>query len=139
METSQKMLALSREGKKDEARAIMDGVLEKMFLEFAGKVDQLVRVNLDASVTAGKVAEETYSNARNWIVGVLVAAIELGALMALALARVVSRPLLKAVGIAQAVSAGDLSTHIEVRSKDETGQLVQALKDMNNGLGTHVR
>ncbi len=52
--------------------------------------------------------------------------------------RSITRPLGKAVRIARTVAAGDLTSSIEVRSTDETGQLLSALKDMNNGLLTIV-
>jgi methyl-accepting chemotaxis protein len=40
----------------------------------------------------------------------------------------------KAVEVARTVAAGDLTSRIEVDSKDEAGQLLHALKDMNNSL-----
>ena len=46
----------------------------------------------------------------------------------------ITRPLDKAFLVAQTVAAGDLTSRIEVSSKDETGQLMQALKDMNTSL-----
>ena len=48
--------------------------------------------------------------------------------------RSITRPLGVAVEAAQSVAAGDLRTMIEVRSSDETGQLLQALKDMTGSL-----
>ena len=48
--------------------------------------------------------------------------------------RSIVRPLERAVEVAQTVAAGDLRARIEVTSKDETGQLLQALKDMNASL-----
>ena len=46
----------------------------------------------------------------------------------------ITGPLHAAVKIAQTVAAGDLTSAIEVKYKDETGQLLQALKDMNTSL-----
>ena len=46
----------------------------------------------------------------------------------------ITKPMHEAVKIAQTVAAGDLSSVIDVKYKDETGQLLQALKDMNEGL-----
>ena len=43
-------------------------------------------------------------------------------------------PLNRAVMIAQTVAAGDLTSMIEVNTRDETGRLLQALKDMNANL-----
>ena len=39
-----------------------------------------------------------------------------------------------AVGVAKAVAAGDLRSEIRVETKDEVGELLQALKEMNAGL-----
>lgn len=50
------------------------------------------------------------------------------------LVRAIMRPLKQAIGIAETVAAGNLMSEIEVTSKDETGQLMQALKDMNASL-----
>ncbi|MGA7748996.1 MAG: HAMP domain-containing protein, partial [Gallionella sp.] len=49
--------------------------------------------------------------------------------------RFVIHPLDEAVAMAGAIANGDLTQHIEVTSGDEVGQLLQALKDMNESLG----
>lgn len=50
------------------------------------------------------------------------------------IARSITRPLKRAVAIAQTVAAGDLTSEIEVKTHDETGQLLLALKVMNDSL-----
>ena len=52
--------------------------------------------------------------------------------------RSIIRPLNKAIYIARHVADGDLTSSIEVKTKDETGLLLQALKDMNESLGSIV-
>jgi methyl-accepting chemotaxis protein len=64
--------------------------------------------------------------------GILAACIAV--FQALWLSRNITAPLQYAVKVAQRVAQGDLTTHIEVDSKDETGALLQALKDMNEAL-----
>ena len=55
--------------------------------------------------------------------------------VSLAIARSITRPLAQAVGIAKTVAAGDLTSHIEVgTSKDETGELLRALREMHDSL-----
>ncbi|MYM82748.1 HAMP domain-containing protein [Duganella sp. FT50W] len=49
-------------------------------------------------------------------------------------ARSITRPVNRAVVLAEAVAAGDLSQQIEVTSTDEVGKLLQALKNMNGNL-----
>ncbi|WP_175626293.1 MULTISPECIES: methyl-accepting chemotaxis protein [Oxalobacteraceae] len=46
----------------------------------------------------------------------------------------ITKPLHEAVKIAQTVAAGDLTSVIDAKYKDETGQLLQALKNMNSSL-----
>jgi methyl-accepting chemotaxis protein len=134
VETTKKMVALSRDNRKEEATALLEGESQELFTAFIKKVDELVAINVNESVKAGEAADSIYSGARSWIIIVLASSVALGILLALGIARAVSRPLHQAVRIAQAVAAGDLTARIEVRSKDETGLLLQALKDMNDNL-----
>ena len=62
-------------------------------------------------------------------VGILV-----GLLLAWRLTIGITRPLNQAVKAAEIVASGDLTGQIEVTSKDETGQLMQAMKNMNESL-----
>ncbi|MEH6813282.1 MAG: methyl-accepting chemotaxis protein, partial [Motiliproteus sp.] len=65
---------------------------------------------------------------------VLVVAVVLIVFVGVFLARRISEPLASASRLAQLVSAGDLTTKIEVKSTDEIGQLQGALKEMTEGL-----
>ncbi|ELX08279.1 methyl-accepting chemotaxis protein I [Janthinobacterium sp. HH01] len=46
----------------------------------------------------------------------------------------ITTPINEAVQVAQTVASGDLTSRIEVKTTEETGQLLQALKDMNGSL-----
>jgi methyl-accepting chemotaxis protein len=61
-----------------------------------------------------------------------------GGIFAFFISRSIVRPLAQAVQVAETVAAGDLSMHIEVESRDEAGQLMQALKNMNANLAKVV-
>ena len=52
--------------------------------------------------------------------------------------RSITVPVNRAVALAQTVAAGDLSGHVEVRSQDEIGLLLQALNDMTRSLNNIV-
>lgn len=58
----------------------------------------------------------------------------IGVFFAWWLTRSITIPIREAVTIARTVAAGDLTSDIRVRSRDETGQLLGALKDMNESL-----
>ena len=68
------------------------------------------------------------------MIGLALAAVLIGLSFAFWITRSITRPINAAVKIAQTVAAGYLSSSIVVSSKDETGQLLQALKDMNTNL-----
>ncbi|KAF1034995.1 MAG: Methyl-accepting chemotaxis protein I [Herbaspirillum frisingense] len=58
----------------------------------------------------------------------------LGVLCAWLLTRGIVRPLRQAVGLSRKVAAGDLSSYIQADRRDEVGQLLAALQDMNGRL-----
>ena len=89
----------------------------------------------------GAVAKQEFEQAHNRYVSsrtVAIAAIALGlglsAWFGFLLIRAITRPLDEAVKLARAVAEGDLTQTIDVHSNDEIGQLMQALKDMNDSL-----
>ena len=68
------------------------------------------------------------------LIGGGITATVLAAVLAFWLTRNITRPLQEAVTVAKQVALGDLSMQVRVKSKDETGELLQALKDMNESL-----
>ena len=101
------------------------------YLASLSKLAQLEAQLLD--VTAGQIRSR-YENGRLLLISLGVAAILLGIACAYWITRSITRPITRAVEVAQAVSAGDLTSNIVVDSTDETGQLMHALKDMNDKL-----
>src|SRR5450830_1113207 len=58
----------------------------------------------------------------------------LATMLAWWISRSITRPLARAVAFARTVAEGDLRQEITITSRDETGQMLLALKDMNAGL-----
>lgn len=65
-------------------------------------------------------------------------AIVLGVVMAWRLARSITQPLHNALSLAKSVAAGDLTSNIESGGRDELGELLNALKTMNDNLAQIV-
>jgi methyl-accepting chemotaxis protein len=101
-------------------------------------VDKIVEDHVSGGKKAFAEGSAAFEHARNLIVIVIVAAIILGLILAVWLAKVVSTPLQSAVSLAQSIAAGDLTHHIKAESTCETGQLIQALADMNSSLHSVV-
>ncbi|MFS2003534.1 methyl-accepting chemotaxis protein [Duganella sp. CT11-25] len=65
-------------------------------------------------------------------------AVALGVVCAAVITRSITAPLSGAVEVAQKVATGELTSQVVVEGKDETSELLQALKDMNESLAKTV-
>ncbi|MDM0042948.1 methyl-accepting chemotaxis protein [Variovorax dokdonensis] len=135
---NQELIKLALANRNDEARdysldrfqpavrTTINAVQE--FIDHESRLAEKVRVESD----------QTYQRSRllvNVLAGVSVL---LAALVAFLITRSVTRPIRNAVSVAQKVAAGDLSSRIEAHSRDETGQLMSALREMNDSLAKVV-
>ena len=84
--------------------------------------------------TSQQAADQKGVLARNTILLAVTSAWVALSLISWLLIRSITRPLLGAVSLANTVASGDLTSHIEIKSRDETGKMMQALKDMNDSL-----
>ncbi|WP_016832514.1 methyl-accepting chemotaxis protein [Herbaspirillum lusitanum] len=129
-----RIIALSRDNKNAEARALMKGESTKSYRKAIEILDKLSAVNERGSDISNKLADDTYHNGRLWIIAMLALCIIAAMTLAIMVARIISRPLTQAVKIARQVADGDLTADIQQNSEDETGQLLGALKQMNDNL-----
>ena len=83
---------------------------------------------------AGAAVEKQFRQAQMLILALSAIAIVLATAIAWLVTRSITSPLNRAVRLAESVAAGDLTSHIEAGGKDETGQLLRALKAMNDNL-----
>ena len=127
-------LELSRKNQNDDARAIVEGESLRLYNTSGEYLDKLVKMNNDGAEQARKASERTYNQARTTLVVVAVLAIALAIAAAVWLIRSITAPLARAVEVADRVSGGDLTAHIDVDSRDETGQLLSALQRMQQSL-----
>jgi methyl-accepting chemotaxis protein len=72
------------------------------------------------------------------MLGSMLALIALGAYLTVLISRAVTVPLNNAVTVAQSVAKGNLVNDFAVNSDNEVGQMLRALKDMNDSLRTIV-
>ncbi|HEY6774484.1 MAG TPA: methyl-accepting chemotaxis protein [Oxalicibacterium sp.] len=88
------------------------------------------------NVVESKTQESDTTTAQSITIVLIVAgiAILLSIVLGIIITRAITRPLNQAVHVAQTVASGDLTSHIEASAKDETGQLLQALRAMNDSL-----
>ncbi|RFB69639.1 MULTISPECIES: methyl-accepting chemotaxis protein [unclassified Herbaspirillum] len=129
-----KILDVSRTNKNEDARTMLKGESTKVYRSLLDQVEKLVEVNEKGAEKSSTDADATYASARMWIIAMLLICMAAAMTLAIWISRVISRPLTEAVGVAQRVAGGDLTGTIRAESKDETGQLLEALRGMNDNL-----
>ena len=93
----------------------------------------------DSIVTAnGTQIKQHISSAHTMMIALGVTALLLGAACALWVTRSITHPINYALQVARAVAAGDLTSQIKAGTQDEAGQLLHALREMNESLSQIV-
>ncbi|MGI4718702.1 MAG: methyl-accepting chemotaxis protein [Janthinobacterium lividum] len=97
-------------------------------------IETLLEYQVRENVKEQEEARASYFQARNFMLGLGAVALFAAICIAWAITRSITRPMNEAVAIAETVASGDLTSTITVVSRDETGQLLQALSTMNDKL-----
>ncbi|MFI5445995.1 methyl-accepting chemotaxis protein [Polaromonas sp. UC242_47] len=105
---------------------------------YENQVLELLSLERKAIDDIGRDIEAANARSFNLLVLLAILSVLIGAFCALLISRSITRPLNQAVQLAETVASGDLSSTIVVSSRDETGQLMQALKHMNDSLSKVV-
>ncbi len=79
---------------------------------------------------ANDATDEIYASSTRTMLAIVIGGVLLGVGLGVFISRSVTRPIGKAVSVANALSEGDLSMSIEVRGRDETAQLLLAMQRM---------
>jgi methyl-accepting chemotaxis protein len=103
-----------------------------------GFVDEIVLLEKKLAGDAAADARAEYARAYRLMLVIGAMAILAGAAVAWYIARSITGPIRAAVALAETVASGDLSSAVEISSRDETGQLMTALKRMNDSLNKIV-
>jgi methyl-accepting chemotaxis protein len=101
-------------------------------------LDALIKLQVREGSEAFSASQSNYVSTRNFLVGSIVLGIMLSLGVSLGIIRSITRPLSEAVEAADNLSRGDLTFAIEVKSGDETGQLLASMKNMVEKLKTVV-
>jgi methyl-accepting chemotaxis protein len=118
------------EGKKREATDTLVNSVRAPQEAYTNKVEELVKYVSDIMVREGKEADAIYESAMKVIIALSVIAIILTIIMAWWLTRNITRPINQCMDIANRVARGETDMTIQSDAKDETGQLLLAMKQM---------
>jgi methyl-accepting chemotaxis protein len=133
-ETKNAAMKAKQEGNALEAARIYNSEFMPFAKDYQRQMMEFLSLQRKSIDLTGRQIAQLYETSFNLmlLLGALIVA--LGATCAFLISRSITRPLAEAVKVARIVASGDLSSRVEVHSSDETGQLMQALKDMNDSL-----
>jgi methyl-accepting chemotaxis protein len=128
------IVELALAGRRDEAIARIDRDCRPLLARLVGAVQAYGSDGKQRAVAQIADGDKAYEHSRMVLVGSVGLAVMLAAVLGVTITRAITRPIRRAVSVAQTVAAGDLRSHIDATSRDETGQLLAALKAMNLSL-----
>jgi methyl-accepting chemotaxis protein len=128
------VLAFNSEG----AAKVISGRIDPLNQQTLALINKLVDMQ---QANAKEVMDGSVSSDRSLMLmlfGLGAVAVVLGIACAAVITGSITGPLAGAVEVAQKVAAGELTSQVHVEGKDETSELLQALKDMNDSLSKTV-
>ncbi|WP_235971792.1 methyl-accepting chemotaxis protein [Azohydromonas caseinilytica] len=131
-------LQLMQQDKLDEAAQERAAVTTPMGAATVKAFAALIEAQRKDSTDDAQAGRETLSRWEAAVLGFMLLAAGVTAVVAVWVVRSVTRPIGDAVKLVQAVAAGDLTTRVEVSRMDEIGQLLQAIRSMNESLSRVV-
>jgi methyl-accepting chemotaxis protein len=127
-------MKLAAEGNKPEASRLL---LTTVFTDqqaYFNAVRGLVKLGGMLVEKGSEEAESNFQTSRYLMAALAALATLLAVGCGYWITRSITQPLYRAMRIAQTIASGDLTSRIEVTATDETGQLLLALKHMNESL-----
>ncbi len=129
-----KVRKLVADGTRDGAIDMLISDVRPVQSAYMTAVDKLIKQQNDMMVSAGAEVELDYERARNMLIVLGAIGLVMAGGIAWGITRSITIPLNRAVAVARTVAAGDLTSQIDSSGKDETAQLLEALKTMNDNL-----
>jgi len=135
-----KLMEISRggEARKAEALTYFKTATRPAYNALLDAVNKDIAFQTKGGDGAYALSQSAYANTRWLVIGLVVSALVLGAVVAWGVTRSITVPIGVAVQMAETVAAGDLTSRIPINSRDETGQLLAALQRMNDNLAQIV-
>ena len=115
---------------RDEARAVVLRETIPALMRFHDQWEAFLQHQQEAVNEAAKQSTAAYVEARAMAIGIILAAAILATILGVMVTRSITRPILDVVRTAEKIAQGDLRETVEVQSRDETGQLQAAFKEM---------
>ncbi|QRK10183.1 MCP four helix bundle domain-containing protein [Archangium violaceum] len=125
-----KIIEFSKAKQITEALELITNHSHHSFTSANTQLQALRDINYKASQTAVGNSNATHEDARGWIQWVLGGSLAVCLLFCFFVTRAISKPLARAVEVADRIAEGDFTVRISSETRDETGRLLSALERM---------
>ena len=125
-----KVLELALANKNDDATKLLLTQAAPATQKWQDAIDENISLQEENSKSDYAAALSSYESAHRLMLTLAAVAIGLGALIAWFLTRSITTPVNEALNVANRLAEGDLTVRIDNPSKDETGQMLQAMSNM---------
>jgi methyl-accepting chemotaxis protein len=116
------------------AITLVHGALQQNFLPVRESMKALIKLQLDVGKSEYDAAIVRFETAKMISIGLIAFGLVAGLAIGYFLITGITRSLAEALRVADSVAAGNLTETIRIDSNDEIGQLLGALRKMNEGL-----
>jgi methyl-accepting chemotaxis protein len=104
-----------------------------------GHLRALIAYSRNGADLAAKQAAVLYERTQMWVMLIIIASLIFTVMLAWALTRSIVRPIQQALGVAQTIAGGNLTTPIQHEGEDEPAQLLTALSTMQQNLRSTIQ
>ncbi|THJ56397.1 HAMP domain-containing protein [Burkholderia sp. LS-044] len=129
-----RIVGLAQAGKKEEATADIDDNCRPLLAQLVRATDAYASYTHERELAIAQQFADRYAMERNLLAGICLIAVAVAACGGLWLTRKITVPIGSAVDVARTVANGDLGSRIHVSGNDETRDLLEALRTMNERL-----
>ena len=125
-------------GRIQEVSELLDNRWPTAFKAYSGALEKLLAYQTQQAKAQAEASEHQFAGSQALLIGMGLATLALGALLAWLLTRGIVRPLTQAVALAEQVASGELRAAIMHGRSDEIGKLFDALSHMTARLADTV-
>jgi methyl-accepting chemotaxis protein len=134
VKAQQELLRLIDANDLDGAKAYLSKELRPLLSSYKKVIADQIQAQKDLATEDAVAAGKTYGDTRNLMLALGLLTLAGAGALAWWITGTITGPVRRALDVANAVAAGDLTTRVEVTSQCELGQLLASLKAMNDNL-----
>ncbi|MFC7297500.1 methyl-accepting chemotaxis protein [Herminiimonas aquatilis] len=127
---NQQLAGALREHRIDAAEVILLNRMSPLFQDLTKSTDALIKLQMENAAAGYEKSQSLFSKFRIAAIGGVLFGLVAVAISAFFLIRAINQPLQEMMGHFESIAAGDLTSNIEVKSKNELGNLMLGLQKM---------